>query len=79
MKRAAALLLAFAWVTANAEACAVCFGAKGDPVNEAIGSSILFMIGVISVVLCSIVGLFAAFFIRAARHPLNDGAVGDTL
>jgi len=78
MKHGVALLLAFAWVTANAQACAVCFGAKGDPVNEAIGSSILFMIGVISLVLCSIVGLFAAFFIRAARHPLSGEGMGDT-
>ncbi|MDX6766837.1 MAG: hypothetical protein SFU85_08595 [Candidatus Methylacidiphilales bacterium] len=70
------LFLLLSLAATPAHACAMCFGAKGDPVNEAIGMSIFFMIGVIAFVLLAIVGFFASFLIHAARHPVEDPPTG---
>lgn len=51
-----------------APACSVCFGAKGDPVTEAAGAAILFLLAVVACVLGGIV----AFAVRlAARSRQN--------
>jgi uncharacterized protein involved in response to NO len=59
----------------NASACAVCFGAKGDPVTEAISQSILFMLGLLVVVLGGIVAFFARIIIRSSRMAVPDEEV----
>lgn len=59
----------------SASACSVCFGAKDDPVVQAISQSILFMLGLVGLVLLAIVVFFARIIIRSARTPLPDEEV----
>jgi hypothetical protein len=54
----------------GAEACAVCFGAKGQPVTEAAGGAILFLLGLVACVLAS----FAAFMIYLAVRARRAAA-----
>lgn len=54
-----------------AHACAVCFGAPGSDVNNAMGMAIILMLGVLAVVLASFIGFF--FYLRSrASAPLPD-------
>lgn len=57
--------------TTPAQACAVCFGAPGSDVNQAMGMAIFLMLGVLAVVLGSFIGFF--FYLRKrASAPLPD-------
>lgn len=61
-----------AWIaTPSAQACAVCFGAPGSNVNDAMAMAIGFML----LILAAIFGFLVAFFFylrRRANAPLPD-------
>ena len=63
-----------AWsATTSAQACAVCFGAPGSNVNDAMAMAIGFML----LILFAVLGLFISFFFylrRRANAPLPDYA-----
>lgn len=54
------------------EACAVCFGGKGQPVSEAAGGAILFLLGLVACVLAA----FAAFMVYLAMRARRVAAEG---
>ncbi|MGF1678929.1 MAG: hypothetical protein ACFCUX_07020 [Candidatus Methylacidiphilales bacterium] len=63
--RTVAVGIGLIWVTtSDAVACVACFGAKDDPVVNAVGWAILFLLGVVAMV----VGGAAALFISIARR-----------
>lgn len=51
----------------GAEACAVCFGAKGQPVTEAAGDAILFLLGLVGCVLAAIIAFIVCLVLRGRR------------
>lgn len=53
--------------TLPASACAVCFGAPGSDVNNAMAMAIALMLGILAVVL----GLFVAFFLYLRRRAVG--------
>lgn len=55
----------------SAEACAVCFGAPGDQINEAISMAILGMLILLVGVLSSFVAFFFYLRHRAANLPAH--------
>lgn len=66
-------VVALGAVPFGAEACAVCFGGKGQPVTEAAGGAILFLLGLVACVLAS----FAAFMVYlAAKGRRAMGGTG---
>ena len=61
----------------DAVACAVCFGAADGPLLDAARLGVLFMV----VVTCTVLALFARFFLRIARNggsPHFPGGNGDS-
>lgn len=50
-------------------ACAVCFGAAGSNVSNAMALAIFFMLGVLTLVLASFVGFFLYLQQRAKNPP----------
>ncbi len=53
-----------AWLSPEARACSVCFGAPGSVETQAMNWAILFMLGVLACVL----GSFALFMVHLARR-----------
>jgi len=79
MKRLGPLLiglLLFAGMSVPAQACSVCFGAKGDPVTEAAGISIMFLFVFVMVILSGIIGFFWTIFKRTSDHQNLVNALG---
>ncbi len=58
----------------TAQACAVCFGAPDDPVVQAIGQSILFLLVCIMLVIGTIMAFFIHLMIKSNRHALREEA-----
>ncbi len=54
---------------AGAEACAVCFGAKGQPVTEAAGGAIVFLL----VLVCCVMAAFGSFVAYLHRRSKRVG------
>lgn len=55
------------------EACAVCFGAKGQPVTEAAGGAILFLLGLVACVLLSFAAFMVYLVVRGRRVAAAEG------
>jgi len=78
MKKCTLLLLVPALLgltPGNAFACAVCFGAKGDPVVDAVGIAILFLLGFVGCILAGIVAFAVTLARRSRRYQqqLQEG------
>ena len=70
--------LAVMWCVAllaprDAGACAVCFGAKGQPVTEAAGGAILFLLGLVACVLLSFAAFMVYLVVRGRRVAAAEG------
>lgn len=55
------------------EACAVCFGAKGQPVTEAASGAILFLLGLVACVLFAFAAFMVYLVVRARRAAAAEG------
>lgn len=62
-------------IVSSAEACSVCFGAKGHPVTEAAGGAILFMVVVIQTMLASIIFCFYRITRTRLKVAISDEQV----
>lgn len=62
--------------TSTSQACAVCFGAEGDPVVDAAGYAILFLFIFVAAMLAGVIGFFYVMMKRSSEHQNLVNALG---
>jgi len=75
MKPSLAVLILLSTLMTSAQACPVCFGAKGDPVVDAAGFAILFLLAVVVSILGGVIAFVLTLAKRSQRYQqqLQEG------
>ena len=71
---AAASLVSLA-ASGHAMTCPVCFGAKGDPINDYLGVAIMFLLVFVLGILASVVAFFVMSAIKSKRLEAMEAAL----